>query len=153
MVVHHEKTVENDPENSLEMAKKNSKPAEAESEEKSILHSDKFQENLDEFQKLVNKFDEEVLHRANDEMEKVDTAVTTAETVMDMLEFTCELVDQAPVVGGAISMLTKIMKAVKNAKGVAEDVLQAGHNVVDYTQASLLDCGREGLALQNRSLL
>ena len=133
MVVHREKTVENDPENSLEMAKKNSKPAEAESEEKSILHSDKFQENLDEFQKLVNKFDEEVLHRANDEMEKVDTAVTTAETVMDMLEFTCELVDQAPVVGGAISMLTKIMKAVKNAKGVAEDVLQAGHNVVDYT--------------------
>ena len=89
-----------------------------------------------------------------------------------MLEFTCELVDQAPVVGGAISMLTKKMKAVKNAKGVAEDVLQAGHNVVDYTQASLLlarswstlfalsisqasllDCGREGLALQNRSLL
>eukprot|EP00966_Prymnesium_polylepis_P242291 5603438-Prymnesium_polylepis.3 len=99
---------------------------------------------LDKLEKFVQEFEEKVLQPAEDATDSVDSALTASSTFLESAE---SLLGEVPVLGGAFRSVNKVFQNVNAFKGIADDVLDAGHGAIDYIKL-LIEVGRKALKLE-----
>ena len=79
---------------------------------------------LTKLQEIIDEFDGQVLKRAESVADRAEVRITAAEAAFGAFEGVLDVAGEVPIVGGAFRGAGKVLRAVRDAKDRADDVLE-----------------------------